>query len=126
MINNFKKIISILNYSQKLRLILIFFLILLSVIFESVGISLIIPIMGIVTNKSFFDNYPKLLEYLNLFGINNHIEIILFTFAFIITFFIIKLAYNVFYIWYFANYTMYLKAYISIILVLTKVSFIIF
>ncbi len=113
MINNFKKIISILNYSQKLRLILIFFLILLSVIFESVGISLIIPIMGIVTNKSFFDNYPKLLEYLNLFGINNHIEIILFTFAFIITFFIIKLAYNVFYIWYFSNYTMYLKAYIS-------------
>lgn len=113
MINNFKKIISILNFSQKLRLILIFFLILISVLFESIGISLIIPIMGIVTNESFFDNYPFILEYLNLLGINTQGKIIFYTLAFLAIFFFTKLTYNIFYIWYFANYTMLLKAFIS-------------
>lgn len=62
------KIKKVLNASQKKSLIIIFFLILIGVIFEVLGIGMIIPLMNILVNNDLKANFPEFIPFLNLIG----------------------------------------------------------
>ena len=64
MIILFKKLISLLNSSQKKTVIFLFFLILVGMLFEVLGIGLIIPVFYIILDPNFFDKYILELSYL--------------------------------------------------------------
>ena len=64
MIILFKKLISLLNSSQKNTVIFLFFLILVGMLFEVLGIGLIIPVFSIIIDPNFFDKYILELSYL--------------------------------------------------------------
>ena len=64
MIILFKKLISLLNSSQKNTVIFLFFLILVSILLEVLGIGLIIPVFSIIIDPNFFDKYILELSYL--------------------------------------------------------------
>jgi len=59
----FKKIIFFLNKEQKLLAIKLFFLMMLGMLFEVAGVSLIIPVLGIITNEEFISNNIYLSEF---------------------------------------------------------------
>ena len=64
MITLFKKLIFLLNSSQKNTVIFLFFLILVGMLFEVLGIGLIIPVFSIIIDPNFFDKYILELSYL--------------------------------------------------------------
>lgn len=113
MLKNLSKVYSILNSKQKIKLVLVLMLILISVFLESLSVGLIIPIMGIITNPNFFENFPYVVSIFNIIGAYSKNDFIFITLLFLGFFFIIKLLFSIFYTWYFSNYILMLKAHLS-------------
>ena len=60
MFKNLKKLWRVFTVKHKNSLFLIVFLIVLTSLLEIVGISLILPILSLLTDNSLFDNHPVL------------------------------------------------------------------
>ena len=54
----YKKFISLLNLSQKRKVIFLLFLILIGMLLETLGVGLIIPVFTIITDPDIADKYP--------------------------------------------------------------------
>ena len=54
MLNNFKKIIKIIEYSKLTNIYLLFILIFLNSIFEVLSIGILLPLVGLIVNPDFF------------------------------------------------------------------------
>ena len=96
----YRKIYFILSSSQRKFLVILFFLMLIGMVFETFGIALIFPILAVITKESFIDNYPIVGTIINYFGISpNRRDIILGGGIFMSGIYTIKSAYLLFLTW---------------------------
>ena len=73
-----KNIISILNYNEKIRCIVLIFAMFFGAILEAVGIGLVFPLLNILEDVRFLENHIFLKSCLLKIGIKTHSECILF------------------------------------------------
>ncbi len=65
--NIYKKIAFLLNAKQRKMIFVLFMLMLVGMVFETLGIALILPILAVITQKDFIDSYPIVGEFANFF-----------------------------------------------------------
>lgn len=91
-----KQIILLLNPNQKVKFGFLSFFMFIGMLFEIVGISLLIPALGAVIDSNLKDNYPFLIPIINFFGNPPQTTLALYAMLFIIIFYIIKASYLIF------------------------------
>ena len=98
-----KKIFSLLNRNEKLKLSIVFFIYLINIFFDLLGIGMIIPIINIILGNQFifFIDIP----IIQSFFLNNSQDSLLFySMLFFLSFYVFKTFYNTFAIWYQKNF----------------------
>ena len=65
MIDIYKKILALLNTEQKKTIIFLFFLMLLGMLFETLGIGLIVPAFSIITDPNSIEKYIEVIPFLS-------------------------------------------------------------
>ncbi|MDG2372172.1 MAG: ABC transporter ATP-binding protein [Flavobacteriaceae bacterium] len=97
--NIFFKLNFIITSKRRLQLLVLIFLLLVGIILEIFGITMILPIIGFISDEKVFENYPKLINFLNNLNLNSSISIQIFLLItlgvvyFIKTFFLIVLSF---------------------------------
>ena len=66
-----------------MNLIFLFILVGLSIIFEMLGIGILLPAMGVILNKNIGATYPSILPLLKFLGNPNQVKLITITMVFI-------------------------------------------
>jgi len=87
---NLFKIFKILTPDQFRKCQMIFFLMLLGSIFESIGIGLILPLISLMGNPDFVLQNQKLSNFVSFLGITNHTQFVMFCTVLVIFFYIVK------------------------------------
>lgn len=93
------KLSFILNKEQKRYCVLIFAMSLIAAIFETLGVSVIIPVIQAVVSADKLMQEPYMAPFILLFHLETSIEIIIFLCIGVGVVYIIKNAYSVFYAW---------------------------
>ncbi|MDO4303805.1 MAG: hypothetical protein Q4D94_07805, partial [Bacillota bacterium] len=93
------KLLFILNREQKLYCILIFFMSLIAALIETVGVSVIIPVVQVVISADELMKQPYIRPIMELFNLNTSTEVILFVCTCVGIVYIIKNAYSFLYTW---------------------------
>ena len=93
------KILQILRKEDKIKLLFLFFLMSLSVIFEMLGLGILLPAFALFSSENFEIKYPLLRIILNLLGNPSKLELIKFIIIFIIIFYFIKFFFFIFLYW---------------------------
>jgi ABC-type multidrug transport system fused ATPase/permease subunit len=93
------KILQILRKKDKIKLLFLFFLMSLSVIFEMLGLGILLPAFALFSSENFEIKYPLLRTILNLLGNPSKLELIKFIIIFIIIFYFIKFFFFIFLYW---------------------------
>jgi ATP-binding cassette, subfamily B, bacterial PglK len=87
---NFIKVLSLFNKKEKRKLIILFFMMILAALFETIGIGLIVPFVGVVTNPSMIVEQPVLSNLYNFFNFNSTSSFIIFAVIILLTIYVIK------------------------------------
>ncbi|TMW70539.1 ABC transporter ATP-binding protein [Alteribacter natronophilus] len=93
MINNARKLLRLFNKKEKKKLSLLFIMMIFAAILETVGIGLIVPFVGIITNPSLIQEQAVLSFIYNAFNFQSANQFLLFAVAGLLSVFIIKNAY---------------------------------
>ena len=93
------KLLFILNREQKLYCILIFFMSLIAALIETVGVSVIIPVVQVVISADELMKQPYIRPVMELFHLNTSTEVVLFVCICVGIVYIIKNAYSFLYTW---------------------------
>jgi ABC-type multidrug transport system fused ATPase/permease subunit len=93
------KIFSILNKKEKIKILFLFFLMSISVIFEMLGLGILLPVFAIMSSDNFELKYPILKTTINLLGNPSKLEIIKIVIIFIIIFYFIKFLFFIYLYW---------------------------
>ena len=107
----YKKIQYVLNKKQKTDLIFIFFLILIGVFFEILGIGMIIPVMNVIVENDIQGKYPSLIYLWEFLGFPEKKELIIYALVFLLLVYGIK---NLFLIYIYSIFEIYIIVYINI------------
>ena len=83
-------IYQLLNTKQKRSLIFLFILVGFSIIFEMLGIGILLPAIGVILNKNIGATYPFILPFLKFIGNPNQVKLITITMVLIAFIFLIK------------------------------------
>ena len=100
-----EKINYLLEKKQKTELYKLFFLMLIALIFELVGIGIILPVLGIITTDNVGIKYPILKPILNLLGNPTKNILIFYTLSSLILIYLIKSAFLIYVSWKQAKYS---------------------
>ena len=85
-----KKLLQLFNKREKKKFIVLFLMMIVAAIFETVGIGLIVPFVGIVTNPDMIQE-QKILSYIyNLFNFQSTTAFVIFSVVLLLTVFILK------------------------------------
>ena len=87
------KLQSIINYKQKKQLLFLFIMMLIGMIFEMLGLGILIPILGYMSNPSSLEGYQFLRKYNHIIDFNNQTKIIYLSMTLLVIFYIIKSVY---------------------------------
>ncbi|MGG4167737.1 ABC transporter ATP-binding protein [Rossellomorea vietnamensis] len=87
---NLIKVLSLFNKKEKRKLIILFFMMILAAIFETIGIGLIVPFVGIVTNPNMIIEQPVLSNLYNFFNFNSTSSFIIFAVIILLAIYVIK------------------------------------
>ncbi len=87
---NLIKVLSLFNKKEKRKLIILFFMMILAALFETIGIGLIVPFVGIVTNPSMIEEQPVLSNLYNFFNFNSTSTFIIFAVIILLTIYVFK------------------------------------
>lgn len=109
----FQKISEVLNRDQKKSLLVIFFLILIGVTLEVLGIGMIIPLMNILLTENLAEEFPKLIPILIFFGYPDRESLILYSLLLLILVYAVKNLFLAFLTWKKSNFTFSLFANLS-------------
>lgn len=86
----FKKLLVLFDKKEKKRLLLLLVMMIFAAIFETVGIGLIIPLVGIITSPAIIQEQPILLSIYNLLQFKSTYQFIIFSVIFLLLVFILK------------------------------------
>ncbi len=103
MINDLKKIWYILSSKNKIKSFIFLFLSLVSVIFETASLGMIVPIISTMTGSQ-NDSFLFFSEFVNLFTKNWEINSISFLMIFLLAIFVAKNIFLLFFSWWTANF----------------------
>ncbi|MEC5424040.1 ABC transporter ATP-binding protein [Virgibacillus sp. C22-A2] len=92
-----KKLLFLFNKREKKKLLILLLMMIFAAIFETVGIGLIVPFVGIVTNPEFIQQQPILAYLYELFNFRSTNAFILFSVVLLFTIFIMKNLYLLFF-----------------------------
>ena len=93
---NFKKAFHILDINEKRTFIVLSLLILISMLLETFGISMIVPLVTILIDGDVVKNYPITEPLINLFGNPSQINLLLYTLFFFNAFYLLKFIYLIY------------------------------
>lgn len=96
MLEILKKYNHILNRKQKGRVLILLFMILISAVFETFGVGLIVPIITIIITPDVFETYPVLERIYEFFGFTSMEQLLLLALLGMAAMFIIKNVYAFF------------------------------
>lgn len=96
MLSDFKQINKILNQNQKKRIFILFFMLLVGMIFEVLGIGLLLPIITSIINPEKIMGYSIIKDLVLFLNINSEVEFIKYSLFFLILVYLIKSIYLLF------------------------------
>ena len=108
-----RKLNFLLEKSQKRHLAFIFLLMLIGMVFESLGVALIIPLLLAITQPNIIDTYPILGEITSILGINTQKQFIVVCLLTIVIVYLIKAIFLTYSGWVQGKFTANLKVNIS-------------
>lgn len=85
-----QKLLNILTKEEKKRFFFVFLTIFISAILESLGITMLVPLLKIIVDKNFIDENNYLQYFKILFNINNNHNLLLLIIILVAVFFILK------------------------------------
>ncbi|MFZ3579513.1 ABC transporter ATP-binding protein [Virgibacillus sp. DJP39] len=85
-----KKLLPFFNKGEKKKLLLLFFMMIIAALFETIGIGLIVPFVGIVTNPSIIQDQAVLSYIYELFNFQSTESFIIFSVLLLLTIFVLK------------------------------------
>ncbi|MEE6451418.1 ABC transporter ATP-binding protein [Gottfriedia acidiceleris] len=95
--DTFKKLLMLFNKKEKKKLLILFFMMIISAMFETVGIGLIVPFVGIVTNPTIIKEQAILRYLYNLIGFKSTTSFLIFSVFVLLFIYIIKNSYILFF-----------------------------
>lgn len=104
MLGDFKKINNILNQNQKNRMFILFFMLIIGMIFEVLGIGLLLPIITSIINPEKIMGYTLINDLILFFNIKSELEFIKYLLLLLIIVFLIKSIYLLFLSYYQNNF----------------------
>ncbi|MBM7604642.1 ABC-type multidrug transport system fused ATPase/permease subunit [Metabacillus crassostreae] len=90
MIETIKKILMLFNKKEKRKLTMLFLMIVIAALFETLGIGMIVPLVGIVTNPNLIQEQAILFSIYKLFNFQSTTTFIVFLVVFLLIIFILK------------------------------------
>jgi len=90
MIENAKKVLLLFNKGEKKKLLLIFFMMIVSALFETFGIGVIVPFVGIVTNPSMITEQASINYLYKFFNFQSTTTFMIFAVIALLFIFIVK------------------------------------
>ena len=93
------KILAILDNKQKFQGAFLFLLILLAMVFETMGIALIVPFLSLIMDPEGLSKYPAIKDFLFSYGNLSHTQIVVIAAIFMSTIFAIKSFYLTYINW---------------------------
>ncbi len=63
---------------RRVQFILLIIFMMVGAFFEVVSISAVLPFLALISDNSAINNYPKLIEIFDLFGLNNQIDLVIY------------------------------------------------
>lgn len=112
MFNSAKKIIKLLNKEQKNSSVYFLILLIISTIFEGLSIALVFPLIKLITEENYILMINKKIDFLNLENLGSD-EIIFYSIILILTTYLLKSLYLVFFSWWKSRYILKVNNYIS-------------
>jgi hypothetical protein len=91
-----RKLNFLLGKSQKRSITFIFLLMLIAMVFESLGVALIIPLLLAITQPNIIDTYPILGEISSILGITTQKQLIVATLLTLVIVYAIKSAFLIY------------------------------
>ncbi|WP_430791422.1 ABC transporter ATP-binding protein [Virgibacillus flavescens] len=85
-----KKLLSFFNKREKKKLLILFFMMIVAAVFETIGIGLIVPLVGIVTNPIIIQEQAILTFLYKVFNFNSTKAFVLFSVGILLAIFVIK------------------------------------
>lgn len=95
----FNKLYSFLSKSQKKNLVVIFFLMIVGMLAEMLGIGVIIPLLSLLSKSSKILENSRVANFLNYLGNPSYNQIVLFSMGLLILIYIIKAIYLIYLSW---------------------------
>jgi ABC-type multidrug transport system fused ATPase/permease subunit len=93
---NFKKTFNILDIKEKKNFIVLTFLILISTLLETFGITMIIPLVTILVDGNLIENYPVTEPFIKMLGSPSQVKLLIYVLIFFNLFYFFKLIYLMF------------------------------
>ncbi len=113
MLEYYKNIISILTSTQKKKSLILFFLILINAILETLGIGLVFPFLIIILDENAISNYQFLEQIYLFFNFTEYSSLINLLIITILIFFTIRFLFIIFFAWYQNNFVFTTNAELS-------------
>ena len=79
---NFKKTFNILDIKEKKNFIVLTFLILISTLLETFGITMIIPLVTILVDGNLIENYPVTEPFIKMLGSPSQVKLLIYVLIF--------------------------------------------
>jgi len=98
-IDNTKKLLWLFNKGEKKKLLLLFFMMIFAALFETFGIGVIVPFVGIVTNPSMITEQPSIYFLYKLFNFQSTTAFMIFTVIALLSIFVLKNLYILFFMY---------------------------
>ncbi|ETI67548.1 ABC transporter ATP-binding protein [Neobacillus vireti] len=90
MIDSIKKLLMLFDKKEKVRLLILFFMMIIAAVFETLGIGMIVPIVGILTNPSIINEHTVLSFIYRLFNFQSTSSFIVFAVSILLLVFVLK------------------------------------
>ncbi|MCI2255193.1 ABC transporter ATP-binding protein/permease [Domibacillus sp. PGB-M46] len=94
---NVNKLLKLFDKKEKKKLLILFFLMVISAVFETLGIGLIVPFIGIITNPDVIQEQKILSQIYNYFQFESYFAFVLFAVVSLLGVFLLKNSYLLFY-----------------------------
>ena len=101
----FQKFIYLLPNSFKKGMVFLFILMFFGMLFEMLGVGILLPALAIILNPNILEDYPKLKVIIELIGNTSHSKLILYGLLFIVVIYVFKALFLTFVNWYQNNFS---------------------
>ena len=109
----FKRVYNLLNINQKYNFFIQLILMIIGMIFETMGLGLLLPALSIMSNNNFLQENKIILLYAQKFNLNNQQEIIISIFLILIVINFIKMVIMTFVVYKQSSFIYNIQAYFS-------------